>query len=363
MSDYLSHLAARQLSPGEGVRPRIDSYFAPEARSVDAGSAVPVDAVSEARAPMARSRREPWNEVGRALAVPDAEARSMGARGSEAAPRVDEALTQGSRPPPNAGTGTRGEVSPGDILESDASRERPTEEGSAGPRPLQPATGRAPNHRSAELFRESHEHVAPRDAQASMAMAAMDALHVDGSPPEGEGQGEVSGSTASLRSTVRLHPTGTPARAHEGPRASSSRGDTRTLAAALEAEVRSSSSTMRGARLRDVVVEAESPAPRSPTSAVGRVRALAEALGAEAPAPHSPTWPGAMKSGPGADRPAAPLTAMAEGGPAEPVIQVTIGRIDVRAVTPPAPARSTPARPSPGPSLDEYLARRNGGGR
>ncbi|WP_199746994.1 hypothetical protein, partial [Corallococcus sp. AB049A] len=51
-----------------------------------------------------------------------------------------------------------------------------------------------------------------------------------------------------------------------------------------------------------------------------------------------------------------------ESAPA-PVVQVTIGRIEVRAVTPPAPARPAPARTSPSLSLDEYLRRRNGGGR
>jgi hypothetical protein len=45
-----------------------------------------------------------------------------------------------------------------------------------------------------------------------------------------------------------------------------------------------------------------------------------------------------------------------------PTIKVAIGRIEVRSVTPPAPARrETPARPGPPLSLDDYLAQRNGG--
>jgi len=46
-----------------------------------------------------------------------------------------------------------------------------------------------------------------------------------------------------------------------------------------------------------------------------------------------------------------------------PVIRVTIGRIDVRAVLPPAqpPRQTTPARPKL--TLDEYLKQRNGGRR
>ena len=48
--------------------------------------------------------------------------------------------------------------------------------------------------------------------------------------------------------------------------------------------------------------------------------------------------------------------------PPAPTIKVAIGRIEVRSVTPPAPARrETPARPGPPLSLDDYLAQRNGG--
>lgn len=47
-----------------------------------------------------------------------------------------------------------------------------------------------------------------------------------------------------------------------------------------------------------------------------------------------------------------------------PTIKVTIGRIEVRAVTPQAPVqRETPARPGPLLSLDDYLTQRNGGHR
>ena len=50
--------------------------------------------------------------------------------------------------------------------------------------------------------------------------------------------------------------------------------------------------------------------------------------------------------------------------PPAPTIKVAIGRIEVRAVTPPAPAqRETPARPGPLLSLDDYLEQRNGGHR
>ncbi|GEM_PF-2019304 len=52
----------------------------------------------------------------------------------------------------------------------------------------------------------------------------------------------------------------------------------------------------------------------------------------------------------------------AASGP--PVIEITIGRVEVRAVQPPAPARSRPAAPpAPQVSLEEYLRRQNGGKR
>ncbi|MFN7949727.1 MAG: hypothetical protein U0Z53_30520 [Blastocatellia bacterium] len=47
-----------------------------------------------------------------------------------------------------------------------------------------------------------------------------------------------------------------------------------------------------------------------------------------------------------------------------PVIRISIGRVEVRAVMPTAPApRTAPARPRPGLSLDDYLREREGGKR
>lgn len=53
-----------------------------------------------------------------------------------------------------------------------------------------------------------------------------------------------------------------------------------------------------------------------------------------------------------------------ESATATPTIRVTIGRVEVRANLPPAPApRSKPARPGPMLSLADYLKRRDGGHR
>ena len=47
-----------------------------------------------------------------------------------------------------------------------------------------------------------------------------------------------------------------------------------------------------------------------------------------------------------------------------PTIKITIGRVDVRAIMPAAPApRPAPARPSPALSLEDYLKQREGGRR
>jgi hypothetical protein len=68
----------------------------------------------------------------------------------------------------------------------------------------------------------------------------------------------------------------------------------------------------------------------------------------------------------------APQTSSSESGrlsaaapDAAPTIRVHIGRIDVRAVMPPAQqeSRRAPARPRPSLTLEDYLGRRSGGPR
>jgi len=72
-----------------------------------------------------------------------------------------------------------------------------------------------------------------------------------------------------------------------------------------------------------------------------------------------PQLDGYLERGPQEPRVAAPESS-------EPAIRVTIGRIEVRAITPPPmpPAqRTAPARPGPELSLDDYLKQHNGGQR
>ncbi len=72
------------------------------------------------------------------------------------------------------------------------------------------------------------------------------------------------------------------------------------------------------------------------------------------PAASGPTGE-VMKAEPGTDQTAKE---------AAPVIRISIGRVEVRAVMPTAPApRPAPARPRPGLSLDDYLKEREGGKR
>ena len=54
---------------------------------------------------------------------------------------------------------------------------------------------------------------------------------------------------------------------------------------------------------------------------------------------------------------------VATSEPPAPTIRVTIGRVEVRAITPPPPQRETPTQTSPALSLDDYLRQHKGGQR
>lgn len=100
------------------------------------------------------------------------------------------------------------------------------------------------------------------------------------------------------------------------------------------------------------------PTPAPP--GVIRPHAVPEPVPAEGA---SQAWPatGALADT-AAIRPQTSLVAEPALPPAAPTIQVTIGRIEVRAIQPPAPAaRPRPARPQPVLSLDRYLQQRKGG--
>lgn len=111
---------------------------------------------------------------------------------------------------------------------------------------------------------------------------------------------------------------------------------------------------------RDVTPRA--PMERTPSHRAGDARVASEpparrvAVPALRPAPLEPT---ARQRSDVSPRPALPRRRAAE---TEPTIRVTIGRVEVRAVTPPSRPPSKPAELRRPPlSLDEYLERRNAG--
>jgi hypothetical protein len=79
---------------------------------------------------------------------------------------------------------------------------------------------------------------------------------------------------------------------------------------------------------------------------------------APAPRPEAPSWPGVLRPQP----PAEPTRTSRARDAAQPVIRVTIGRVEVKANMPPPPpprARSTPRKPAL--SLSAYLQQRREG--
>ncbi|TQF08880.1 hypothetical protein FJV41_47570 [Myxococcus llanfairpwllgwyngyllgogerychwyrndrobwllllantysiliogogogochensis] len=382
MSDYLSHLVARQYRPTEGVRPRITSYFAPEAQAVerDEASLVRVDTEHEQpgalpRAPIGpvRPRREPWSVVGQTLS----EARSTGGPGPVEIPGTVE---PGSFPR----GGTRGALS--QVL--DTSRRAP----GSGPDEAQ-AEGMGPRERSfpspTRVAAAPHGRVdeapgrtgqaAPKGAPSlpfesrasSLATPTSSVIQrsgiAHGDSPAREASPLTEGLVAGAAPRTDLRPV---AAATPGAVAPTRSPDAFAAvqvehardgqgAVARPSSVPAESSVEEG-RSRTFTTSEQGPFDARPvTSAVGRARALSVALETSAPAPSARSSTGTTRQE-SAESPASRNTSQA---PAEPVIQVTIGRIEVRAVTPAAPARSAPTRPSPSPSLEEYLARRNGGGR
>ncbi|NTX40993.1 hypothetical protein HUA78_41850 [Myxococcus sp. CA033] len=379
MSDYLSHLVARQYRPTEGVRPRITSYFAPEAQAVerDEASLVRVDTEHEQpgalpRAPIGpvRPRREPWSVVGQTLS----EARSTGRPGLVETPGTVE---PGSFP----GGGTRGALS--QVL--DTSRGAPgsaPDEAQAGG--MGPRAGSFPSPTGVTAASHGRVDEAPGHAGQEAPTGAP-------SLPFESRASSLTTPTSSVIQRSGVAHGGSPARAASPlterlVAGAAPRADIRPVVAAPPGTVaptrspdaftavqvehgqgavaRPSSapheSLVEQERSRTFTTSEQGPFDARPvTSAVGRARALSVALETSAPAPSARSSTGTTRQE-SAESPASRNTSQA---PAEPVIQVTIGRIEVRAVTPAAPARSAPTRPSPSPSLEEYLARRNGGGR
>ncbi|MCP3061293.1 hypothetical protein LXT21_21155 [Myxococcus sp. K38C18041901] len=487
MSDYLSHLVARQVRPTEGVRPRTASYFAPESRGVAGAFEDTVGEASRAPLGQVRPHREPWSAVGQVLSGPvgtqaprsgeardgvgpllgeprsrggpgvgeghfgrtpdSAQGASRGERSRERAEALvgegparhpDSRVSTASAPGPRAdegrasrsrGSGTAsglGQSSRGAVgvapRELGTSHEGRTDEARHEPGAAwNSATGvftRAPRARTAgadeSVFAQARTSgdagVAPRvsasgdEGAASRTRASADARvasrtrlapganetgaesplsraterpdgSVAASPHDARSAGGLAPRTehASSRSEGHFIPRGIVPRDEPLRTASdaneATRGDVTPLGLSLALEA--GRSAMTWGMARDALAE-EQDLPMRPAS---RARQARDALAEEQDLPMHPASPArqaralaaALESGEGdkvrsgQESRATPLSVT--HAPEAPVINVTIGRIEVRAVAPATPPRSVPARPSASPSLEDYLARRNGGGR
>lgn len=361
MSDYLSHLVGRQLSPESGVRPRVASMFAPSEHVPDEGAAL-TEGLEEREVPGTATRRaarmDPWNTVARALASPPRPGRAQVP--SMAAGLGREALEPHAQPA-SVGARTPGvEVPP-------ARRSAPASPVMA-PDPLWPDAARGEETASPVHGLDAE---APREGR-STARPPPEGLSVRASLPESEGpatreplardtapRGPGRTPRGDEQGTSPLHPGMADRLVPSSAREASSRFSERHEAGTFETASRTSpldadfaAPPARGA--------APSPEPvRAPVGVPVRTSAAAASSDAPSTAQRAPAFPVQAERVMSAPLPSAP-----ESAPA-PVVQVTIGRIEVRAATPPAPARQAPSRTSPSPSLslDEYLRRRNGGGR
>jgi hypothetical protein len=350
MSDYLSHLVLRQISPEVGVRPRIASLFAPSEQVPEEGVGITVSAEEREAAGPAQRYAAPaarWTAVSRALAPRPEEGRRAapsGALGRDHGPMSAPGLERAAAEEPSAVVSVmeRG-------LTIEASGKAPSEQRSTleNAPALTGASSPLPTTREEGDTIEGPEALKP----PSVARAAVTPRSIRKALRIGEAPLNDRGTPAERQGSVELP---APARMPVGSTSpASAPGSTTMPDAAAHGEVRVMS-RREAAPMREEAGTADrassegSVSPRSPdasrgTEAQGPIRGSAFQLQAGREA-------------------AAPLPAALESSSA-PVVQVTIGRIEVRAVTPPAPPKPAPARSVPAMSLDEYLQRRNGGKR
>ncbi len=386
MSDYLSHLVGRQLSPEAGVLPRIASMFAPGDLVPELGAAL-VEGIEEHEAPGVAPRRAvraaPWNTVSRALSSPEAERPPVaslslggerGARASE--PASGRTASEAFSPSPVVVRGLTFEVPVAPDREPSGSAPvRPPlpsgeEQGEVAPAPLPSTSAAGPREgRGLSDVRPEPEPLAvrpmPREAVSPRRIG--NALRADEVPDE---HGTSSGRQAFTGPSSRSIPAPSSPfsdASTAAARGAGTRGPEPALTGRGEVALTGRGEVALTGR-GEVALTGRAPAitpgegrASEPVSSRGGVRARgadSPERGAESPgAARVPAFPVQAERGGSAPGVLAP-----ESAPA-PVVQVTIGRIEVRAVTPPAPARQAPARTSPSLSLDEYLRRRNGGGR
>jgi hypothetical protein len=239
--------------------------------------------------------------------------------------------------------------------------------------------------RAAHRFEPSASPASSPELSSARTWAERDALDADGGPRSPMSSAEASVTTFTRASALRASEREIDA--HDVPRAASSEGTirrdpvaaepvgeppargTRRVVASLEdaaAFVTSPVPQSRG----PAATFAEAPAARrrtselehepSPIDAVGRRHTRASAAISQPPrlpdAHHAATSPVAPIAG---RVPAAATTPSSNPTAAAPTIHVTIGRVEVRAVPAPPPARSA-GPTAPRLSLDAYLRARAG---
>jgi hypothetical protein len=349
VSDYLSNLVAKSLNTGELIRPRPVSLFEPAGQPGGAYPSLAPGLVRREDAPGA----DEMAPDGLSEAQPAAErpgGSPPAATGLGPPPRPE------SRPPfgPSAFPGRRSPPTPA---------AQPVEIGSqpgAGP----PAVGRAPQ--------------APAPPESGPGVQ-LDRVR----PPVELTEPVEAGPTPAT--TQPMAPAGSPGAA-QGP--SAARGPASLPAAGDDDRQTTRARAGREGRplpalepvIEKIVVEGVVAAPASPggddAGQASQTRPSRPAAPAETASGLEPVTPPAAPSPAGRAsagvvarpqvrlyiEPQAAASLLAPPAGAAPSIRVTIGRVEVRAVPPPARAARKERSGPPVMSLDEYLSRRNQGG-
>jgi hypothetical protein len=372
MSDFLSNLAARSLGDAASIRPRALSLYEPDRRrNGQFGSRLAAQSFD-----LDAERQTDLLDAPPIPGSPQDAAPSM--------PRQPESVPK-SQNLPEPITTTQPERPSGAWLSGSTPRENPLPEAPAtSSEPIRQATNvpAAETHPSPSPTIRAPASLIQPDHPPQGLSRSMPALEpttgdrelagplrglVPGLPVESTATAFANPDKEKPPATTRLQPVAS-APAPSSPQSGSTLRPLTVSAtfptAALKADLRLPSPAI-GARLGSIE---RTNTPRGESAAppvVSNPRPL-ELLGP--PRPESALSPAPVANLALSPRPAAPapplVPRLANDAPAEPSIRITIGRVEVKAVFPPALAsRTPPQRSRPTLSLDEYLKRNSGAGR